>query len=134
MDYKAEKDPGARCLQCGTELYGRPDKKFCSDPCKNKWHNSRGGEKRRSQGRVFTDLAVNYDILEKLLLKGVSSVDRSVLENMGFRCARITGHRRIRGGHDEYQCFDIHYIQTETRLFRIRRVSAPLLETPSRQP
>ena len=28
-----------QCLECGNELMGRIDKKFCSDGCRNAYHN-----------------------------------------------------------------------------------------------
>ena len=127
MEYKLDPEAGSHCLQCGSTLYGRPDKKFCSDPCKNRWHNSRAIQRRRFRERIITDLSANYRILEGLLEQGLENADRDALETLGFRPARISGHRRVRGGHDEYQCFDIRYIQTDTRLIHIRRVSVPEL-------
>ena len=34
----SQTNPKRRCCFCGTELYGRADKKFCDDNCRNNYH------------------------------------------------------------------------------------------------
>ena len=110
-----------KCLWCGADLYGRPDKKFCSQACKNAWNNSRNSDNRLLRNRIITALMVNYRILERVLNAENSSLELRTAEDFGFRPSYITGYRRTCGRHDEYSCFDIRYCQTPTRLVNIRR-------------
>lgn len=117
-----DKEVQRRCLQCGKEFSGRPDKVFCSTECKNRWHNIQGAGERRLRSRILTAIAGNYRILRNLAEAGHTRADMMLLQGLGFKPAYVTGHRRLRGSHDEYWCYDISYYKTETRLFNIRRV------------
>ena len=117
-----EKEKQAKCLWCGEKLVGRPEKKFCSQACKNAWNNSLNSDNRLMRNRVITAIMVNYRILERVLNANCSSIELRTAENFGFRPSYITGYRRTLGRHDELSCFDIKYYQTATRLCNIRRV------------
>jgi len=44
------------CIECGRELFGRCDKKFCSDGCRNSYNNRirrKGTEEPRRINRVL---------------------------------------------------------------------------------
>ena len=119
--FNKEKEKHAKCLWCGADLFGRPDKKFCSQACKNAWNNSANADNRLMRNRVVTAIMVNYRILERVLNANCTSIELKTAEDFGFRPAYITGYRRTYGRHDELSCFDIRYCQTSTRLFNIRR-------------
>lgn len=122
MAYKIEREE-ERCLACGKELYGRPDKKFCDRKCKNDYHNSLIRDTRLLRNRIVTALSVNYRILEELLEEGRTSVSLEDLAAIGFNQNYITAHRRGRHQHEEYSCFDIRYYQSSSKIFNIRRGS-----------
>lgn len=107
------------CLECGQELFGRADKKFCSNYCKNKYHNKEYSARRKIQGRVQRILASNYSLLETLIASGGKTFSLSDLEVMGFRPFFITGHG---GGEkrEECWCYDIVYNKTPTTIYNIR--------------
>lgn len=111
------------CLQCGKVSFGRPDKKFCSEVCKNAWHNARQQKSRQLRNRILTALNKNYRILEELISSGRLSAELMPLEERGFRPSFVTGYTRVRYGHDVFRCFDISYSLTGARLFRIRKDS-----------
>lgn len=117
-----ENERHAKCLWCGEELVGRPEKKFCSLACKNAWNNNRNSDNRLMRNRIMTAIMVNYRILERVLNANNSSIELRTAEDLGFRPSYITGYRRTYGRHDELSCFDIRYYQTATRLFNIRRI------------
>ena len=53
-----------RCLECGDKIsYGRSDKKFCCEDCKNRHHNHKVRSSRSVKRRVVSALERNYDIL-----------------------------------------------------------------------
>lgn len=122
-EVKMEFEEQRKCLQCGKEFSGRPDKVFCCPECKTRYHNIREARERRCRSRILTAITRNYRILRNLAEAGHTRADMMILQGLGFKPAYVTGHRRLRGSHDEYWCYDICYYKTETRLFNIKRVS-----------
>ena len=125
MAYKIE-DMGhpVRCLNCGREIpIGRPDKKFCSTDCKNRWHNRKKKQHRGVvEQRVLRILERNHSILDKLERLGIHSVDHYTLIGLGYNLEYVTSYRKS-GVHHQYACFDIHYEQTPTRIKKIVRTT-----------
>lgn len=110
------------CLECGDKIvYGREGRKFCSETCKNKYHNDRQHRKRAVQVKVITALAQNYRVLESLIAAGVTSMGLMEIVRMGFNDEYATSYRRIKG-RDVLRCFDIQYCQTPSRIMKITRV------------
>lgn len=110
------------CLECGGEIvYGRKDRKFCSMKCKNRYHNRMQNYRRSVKLRVTSTLEHNYEILDRLLKAGVSSVSIGDLSQMGYNKEFMTSFHRV-GGHDECRCYDIKYFCTSSRIFNIQRV------------
>ena len=119
MAYKKPEQP-LRCLQCGDVLpYGRPDRKFCSCECKNKYNNLRRFPRpKETEVRVMAILRRNYVILRKLLIMGVTSIDRETLLQLGFDAQYGTSFRK-QGHRDIFTCFDILYELTPSRVNKI---------------
>lgn len=114
------------CLECGHKIrYGRTDKKFCCDSCRNKYNNAQIKAGRTYKRRVLKALSGNYEILDRLVKAGVSSMDLFELVNLGFVLDTVTSHRKFRN-HDEYACFDIKYIMTPSRISSITKISLNL--------
>lgn len=121
MDYAKERDI-PRCLECGDEIsYGRTDKKFCSEECKNNHHNHHYSSVRAVKRRVMAALDKNYGILDSLVSSGIDSAwidDLLPLGfNPGFATSFVKGRRACR-----YSCFDISYLMTEGRLSSISKI------------
>ena len=110
------------CLECGREVYGRPDKVFCSSSCKNRFNNRKISAGTKCRNRVIGILKANYAILEKILSQGRTSVSLGELAALGFNSAYVTGCHRAPRSHEERQCFDILYYQTDSRIFNIHRI------------
>jgi len=125
MAYKIE-DMGhpVRCLNCRREIpSGRPDKKFCSTDCKNRYHNRKKKQHRGVvEQRVLRILERNHSILDKLERLGIHSVDHYTLIGLGYNLEYVTSYRKS-GVHHQYACFDIHYEQTPTRIKKIVRTT-----------
>lgn len=120
MEYKNDGQQQT-CLECGREFYGRKDKKFCSDECKNHFHNQEKRAGKRFRDRILTDLCSNYELLETLLKNRISVISLCDFEAMGFKPSVITGYSKVKG-HNEFRCFDIKYCQSPNRIFNIRRM------------
>ena len=121
MEYAKERNM-PRCLECGDEIsYGRTDKKFCSEECKNSHHNHQNASARAVKRRVMAALEKNYGILDGLVSSGVDSVwIDEVLPlgfNPGFATSFVKGRRVCR-----YSCFDISYLMTDGKLSSISKI------------
>lgn len=122
MEYKDFVKETGKCLECGTEItYGRTDKKFCSDVCKNKYHNRRHGEYIRTHAKVINALDKNHEILKQMLQTGITSAKIGDMVQWGFNPEYVTNARKIRHKM-EYRCFDIRYFQSENKIYKIEAV------------
>ena len=121
MSYKLHIETEGNCLECGTAISGRRDKRLCSLTCKNKYNNRTHMTRRQLRANTIAALTGNYAILEALLHEGKTGAGLEELSELGFDPAYVTSHRRGRFKHDEYACFDIWYYRTDTRIFNVRR-------------
>ena len=111
-----------RCLHCGVQIrYGRTDKRFCCDECRNRHNNAQAKAGRAYRRKIMSLLSSNYDLLNELVKSGIDSVDLIDLVTMGFSPSVMTSFHRV-GKHDEFCCFDIKYIMTRTRLYAISKI------------
>ena len=117
------------CLECGDKIrYGRTDKKFCCEECKNRHYNRQAKDGRTFRRKILGQLNRNYEILDSLLRAGLTCADMTDLISAGFLPGIMTSCRRMRT-RIEYSCFDIKYIMTPSRLSsisKIQNVSLPL--------
>lgn len=107
------------CLQCGKPLAaGRPDRKFCSPQCKNRWHNAQVGRYHNYRLRVVHALDRNHLILKRIHDSGLRSVSRVEAMSMGFQPDYFTGCSVV-NRHVEYVCFDYRYYVSINRVWGI---------------
>ena len=129
MEYKKWIRNIPTCLECGDKIkYGRTDKKFCCDDCRNRHYNTKLKEGRAYRRKVLSLLQKNYDLLEDLLKSGVDSAEFADLVTLGFTPDAVTFYHRSRR-HDDFACFDIKYKMSESRIYsisKIQNVSLPL--------
>ena len=86
---------GTVCLECGDEIrYGRSDKKFCCEECKNRWHNRQSQGSRHFRQKVTSALEKNYIILDALRKTTLRGIPVSDMESMGFRREFFTSFRK----------------------------------------
>ena len=111
-----------KCLECGDKIsYGRTDKKFCCEECRVKYHYEATRQSKSCRRKVMAALSRNYSILDSLVKADAESADLADLMMMGFVPGVVTSHRRS-GRHDLYNCFDIKYIMTATRIYSIGKI------------
>lgn len=109
------------CLECGDPIpYGRSDRKYCSDRCRNRWHNREYRRWQRRYAQVIGILARNHGILDHLLHIGVRSVPKGELAQMGYNFDFVTSCRKV-GRRTECRCFDIQYYDTDSRIMNLGR-------------
>jgi len=80
------------CQQCGQEMQGRTDKKFCSTDCKNRYHIDNRRNTRDAVAEIDGYLHRNREILVTLMGSSTKvEIDRLVLSRTGFRYDYHTG-------------------------------------------
>jgi hypothetical protein len=104
------------CLDCGSVLIGRSDKKFCSDYCRNNFHNRQNQTTNNYIRRVNYALRKNRRILQKLNQRGLGKVEKSRLMGEGFIFEYITHMVQDGEGHRLYFCYDQGYRYLTTDL------------------
>ena len=111
------------CLECGDKIrYGRIDKKFCCEECKNRHYNKLARSSRAYRRKIMARLARNYQILEQMIKSGEESVELTDLVSAGFTPESVTGYHKNRFKSDEYWCFDIKYMMTDSRVYSISKI------------
>jgi len=94
---------------CGNILHGRIDKKFCSDNCRNKYHNSLNSNEIRYIRTINYHLRKNRRILLELERSGTMTISKSNLALAGFDFNFITGFEDCNKGNTCYFCYEHGY-------------------------
>ncbi len=122
MEYKV-KPKKPKCLECGDLIaYGRQDKKFCCDNCKNKFNNRRVRGSKNTKLRILSNLNKNYTILDNLLKINITSMSVMELQHLGFNFDCVTSYQRVRR-HNVFLCFDISFTIIADRVTSITRLA-----------
>lgn len=94
------------CLECGETYRGRIDKKFCSDCCRNAYHNRQNGEHSNQMRRTNAILRRNRRILADLRAQGAPRVHRDQLLSLGFRFHYFTCLQPAPPGASGFFCYE----------------------------
>ncbi len=101
------------CLSCKSEIFGRVDKKFCSDYCRNIFHNEINRDSSAYIRKVNNVLRRNRRILAKFNPKGKSKILESVLLEEGYNFGFHTNVYNTKKGGKYYFCYDQGFIKLE---------------------
>jgi hypothetical protein len=102
-----------KCYECGAEFWGRADKKFCSDPCRNVHHNKLNGEANNLMRNINNVLRKNRRILSEFNPEGKMRIQRDKLLAKGFNFNYFTNIYRTNAGKEYFFCYDQGYVQQE---------------------
>lgn len=102
-----------KCLECGTALLGRSDKKFCNDQCRNYYNNRESRAVNNMIRGVNRILSRNRKILAGLNPNGKSKTTRAVLISKGFDFSYYTEIYETQKGHRYFFCYEQGYIFLE---------------------
>ena len=72
------------CLECGKELHGRIDKRFCDSYCRNTYNNRNKSKEEKYIHHVNSIIRANRRILRRLCPIGKATVPKQVLDSMGY--------------------------------------------------
>lgn len=98
-----------RCLECNDPLRGRSDKKFCSDQCRNSYHNEMNRDDINFIRNVHNILRKNRRILADLNPDGNAKVHKDQLIVLGYNFQFHTNTYAIKNGEVCYFCYEQGY-------------------------
>ncbi|MEQ8925334.1 MAG: hypothetical protein RLO81_05940 [Fulvivirga sp.] len=101
------------CIECGTKIFGRNDKKFCSDQCRNSYNNRLNSDSTNYIRKVNNTLRKNRRVLEKLTPNGKSKAPKSKLIEHGFDFSFHTNTYTTKAGATYYFCYEYGYLELD---------------------
>ncbi len=101
------------CLECGTSIQGRSDKKFCSDYCRNAYNNKVNKDSKNLIRNTNNHLRKNYRILSDLNTSGKTKIHQSKLTNLNFDFNLFTSIYTTKKGNIYYYVYDQAYLELD---------------------
>ncbi|MCD4729454.1 MAG: DUF2116 family Zn-ribbon domain-containing protein [Bacteroidales bacterium] len=101
------------CPECGYEIKGRSDKKFCSDQCRNTFNNREKQDANNYIRNVNNILRKNRRILADLNPNEKSKASRNKLVEKGFNFDYYTNSYTTKTGKTYYYCYEFGYLPIE---------------------
>ena len=99
------------CLQCGDQIIGRVDKKFCSDQCRNTFNNRLNSDASNIVRNINNILRKNRRILQNLNEKmDKTMVSRDILLSKGFNFTYHTHDYTTQKGVNYHFCYEHGYL------------------------
>ena len=109
-----------KCLECGTAIRGRIDKKFCSDYCRNAYNNKLNKDSKNLVRNINNRLRKNYRILDNFPLKdGKTRTTKTRLLDKGFDFEYITNLYTTKKGTTYYFVYDLGYLPLDNDYYMI---------------
>ncbi len=105
------------CLECGSKIIGRADKKFCSDQCRVTHNNRLNSDETNFMRNVNNVLRKNRRVLIDLNTTGKSRVSRDKLNEKGFDFNIFTSIYITKEGSAYHYCYEQGYLQVDKNWF-----------------
>ncbi len=107
------------CLECGEKVFGRADKKFCSDQCRTSYNNKNNSDSSNFMRNVNNILRKNRRILAELNPNGKSKVSKTKLMDLGFKFSYFTNTYTTKNGNVYHFCYDQGYLELDNDMFAL---------------
>lgn len=101
------------CPECNRPVYGRSDKKFCSDACRNAYNNRGNSDAVNFVRNINNTLRKNRRILLEMNPTGKTKVAKSRLLQKGFDFEYHTSIYTTKSGQQYHYCYDQGYLLLE---------------------
>ena len=98
------------CPECSKPVYGRVDKKFCSDACRNAFNNKVNAVTTNYVRNVNNTLAKNRRIIANLNPNGKKKTHRDQLLKKGFDFDFYTNSYTTKAGDTYRFCYEQGYL------------------------
>ncbi len=99
-----------KCPECGKPIFGRVDKKFCSDACRNAHNNRTNSDATNYVRNVNNILRKNRRIMQELNPDGKLKTHRDKLIAKGFSFEYFTNVYKTKAGQEYRFCYDQGYL------------------------
>ncbi|MCI5058995.1 MAG: hypothetical protein MRY83_22970 [Flavobacteriales bacterium] len=99
-----------QCPNCQESFFGRTDKKFCSDYCRNSFNNRLNSDTTNFMRNVNNTLRKNRRILSKLNVNKKTKVSEKKLKREGFNFEYYTNIYETKKGSKYFFCYDQGYL------------------------
>ncbi len=107
------------CIECGTPIVGRSDKKFCSDLCRNAFNNKVNSDTNNYVRNTNNALRRNRKILEDLCPEDKNKTTRNTLLDRGFDFGLMTNIRKTQKGSTYVFVYEYGYLELENDFFLV---------------
>lgn len=108
-----------KCRECGDELRGRSDQKFCSDQCRTTFNNNINRNVTNQVRNINNILRRNRRILDELSKNERKRIQRELLLQLGFNFSFHTSSFTNKKGRTYYFCYERGYVQLNENLYFI---------------
>ena len=105
------------CLDCGTPVKGRSDKKFCDDFCRTNYNNKAKSEDNSFVNQINAILRKNRRIIQKLNPEGKVKVQKEALLKEGFNFGYYTHIYETLKGNTYHFCYEYGYLKLDKEEF-----------------
>lgn len=99
-----------QCQECGEEIIGRLDKKFCSDQCRSSYNNRLNSDATNFVRNINNILRKNRRILAELNPDGKTKIHKDKLLERGFKFSYFTNEYVTKAGNAYHFCYDQGYL------------------------
>lgn len=101
------------CLECGTAIIGRSDKKFCNDYCRNAFNNKVNIDSKNLIRNTNNRLRKNHKILSELNTSGKTKTTRTKLLDHNFDFNTFTSIYTTKTGNVYFYVYNQGYLKLE---------------------
>ena len=105
-----------KCVECNQLVWGRTDREFCSNKCRNTYNSQKNSESKMMIRLVNRILKRNYSILAELKSEGIATALISELKMNGFRFDHFTFADMTQDNQISYFCYDQSYRTKENSM------------------
>lgn len=102
-----------KCPECGNDIIGRSDKKYCSDGCRNAHNNTINKDSKNLVRTINNRLRKNYRILESLNPNQKTKTTKDRLLRLGFNFEYFTSTYTTKTGSVYFYLYDQGYLPLE---------------------
>jgi predicted nucleic acid-binding Zn ribbon protein len=102
-----------KCPECGKPIFGRVDKKFCSDACRNARNNKSNADATNYVRNVNNILRKNRRVLLDMNPKGKTKTHKDKMLTNGFNFDFYTNTYTTKAGQEYRYCYDQGYLMLE---------------------
>ena len=110
-----------KCLDCGSVLRGRTDKKFCDDQCRSNYNNHLKADASTALRQVNAILRKNHAILTRLCTADKIKLKKDDLLRCGFDPSYHTHLYHTQNGNTYYFCYDYGFMKLDGEVFLVVR-------------